>query len=407
MGAALLFAVSAILASPADAESAMRYNVVSFIDQTGPESTLGAQLQVVLGPMVEWWNRTRGAKIGVQLDLKTYDGGSDALRVLSQWVSVRTSDRPIAVLPNHGVHSEALAPRMRQDKVPGIFAVTHPWVWQPNGWQFAIQPTYPEMIAAWLQYYHDHNFKGADPMKVGWLTAPDNIRMVQLQRGLEKWLSSPGVGGKIKIVDVEQIANQPTDLTPQVQKLLDAKVDAMYGGYLPQHVQAVVAAFGKIGARAPFITNAPASIGTILQANPTANLNQMYTSAGFRLPEDLGSDDELADLTKIIDENIGRAKVTGNGMTGIATELLLFAAVERVVKEAGPAGVTPELMYKELSTGCFSAKDLLGLTGDRCYDPSRGGAPKNSQVAIYQFNNGKTSGYGGNWVDIPAMDNPF
>ncbi|WP_382321126.1 hypothetical protein ACFJI0_16230 [Hydrogenophaga sp. UC242_53] len=111
--AALLAGITASAIAPASAQTV--YQIPALSDYSGPF----AAIMPMVGPgregVVNWWNAEVGNKLGVKLELKTYDTRYDTAQTASLWPGVladQAGDRPVARRTRH--LGPAAAPAHRQ-----------------------------------------------------------------------------------------------------------------------------------------------------------------------------------------------------------------------------------------------------------------------------------------------------
>ena len=146
-----VFVLSFVIGGQALAD-VKKYKVPVISDFSGP----WAQLFKVWVPMQKavfaWWNDTEGKKLGVELELKHYDGRYDSSVIASMWPGILSETSPIIALGGGGADVAALQQRLPKDKVPVIYGTaSYGYGWIPDQWIFQARPLYvQEWVAAML-----------------------------------------------------------------------------------------------------------------------------------------------------------------------------------------------------------------------------------------------------------------
>ena len=94
------------------------YKIPVISDFTGGYAYLFKPWVPIQKAVFAWWNDTEGKKIGVNLDLKHYDGRYDPTVIASMWPGILADCKPIMGLGGGGPDIAALQQRFQRTRSP-------------------------------------------------------------------------------------------------------------------------------------------------------------------------------------------------------------------------------------------------------------------------------------------------
>ncbi len=351
--AAGAIALLSLTAQQAQAQSS--YNVSISLDYSGPfaavmDSWYGGQQSVF-----DWWNETRGKKLGVQLNIKTYDMRYDASQVARTWPQILADDHPLVFLGMGTPDLVSLMKRLPADKVPMIMgtAMVAP-LWTANGWHFSFRPTYSQEFAGLFSYLQDR-LPEKRALRIGTVSTQGLAGYVDQVNGVVKLAQT--YPNRFAIAGSQWVDNTPINITSQIRELLAAKPDVIMVGTNTAQVVATLKAIKELGARVPVVTSSHNGLTEVAKALPMADLEGSYSVFGFA-----PSMDPSVNAAKIF-EKYNKTKGTW-GITAAQTSaqaLLATAAIERAIATVGPTKLTGQAVYDALEGPPFGPEHFQGL----------------------------------------------
>lgn len=351
--------IAAASLAPAAAQTV--YQVPALSDYSGPF----AAIMPMVGPgregVVNWWNAEVGAKIGVKLDMKTYDTRYDTAQTASLWPGVLAT-KPLIGLSLGGPDVSALQQRLPTDKVPMILgSAATGFSWRPNQWVMATRPTFVHEFSGFIEWFQKTKAGGTRPVKVAMFTTEASPTFADLGKGINAYAkANPAM---INLVEMVYVEPQPADLTLQLRRVLNAGAELIL---VPTNIQQAVAvkrAMQALGKNVPIaysIHNSPAMLQRLL-----GSISAM--EGDYEVHSGVIATDEDTEVKKFYDMLVAKygMKAPWHSLTtvGMSQALVMVRVVEAAARKHGGDKLTGELLYKILIDTNFSGKDFFGYTG--------------------------------------------
>ncbi|MDP3252281.1 MAG: ABC transporter substrate-binding protein [Hydrogenophaga sp.] len=357
--AALLAGITVSSMAPASAQTV--YQIPALSDYSGPF----AAIMPMLGPgregVVNWWNAEVGAKMGVKLELKTYDTRYDTAQTASLWPGVLAT-KPVIGLSLGGPDTSALQQRLPTDKVPMILgSAATGFGWRPNQWVMATRPTFAHEFTGFIEWFQKNKAGGNRPVKIAMFTTEASPTFADLGKGIIAYTkANPAMATLVEMVYVEP---QPADVTLQLRRVLNAGAELIL---VPTNIQQAVAvkramqALGKNVPVAYSIQNSPAMLQKLV-GSMSAMEGDYEVHAGVIATEE---DTEAKKFYDMLVAKYGM-KAPWHSITtiGINQALVMVRVVEAAAKKHGGDKLTGEMLYNTLIETTFPGKDFYGFTG--------------------------------------------
>jgi branched-chain amino acid transport system substrate-binding protein len=353
-----LVAVLLALAPPAQAQKTL--NVATLADFTGPYADVMKPLIAGRIAALDWWNGEVGAKLGVKLNHKTYDVRYDTAQTASLWPGIKSELNPIAVLGLGGPDVAALQQRLPDDKIPLLMSTAgYAFAWKPGSWVFNPRPTYAHEMAGFLEWYHGKLGKKGR-LKVAVVSSEASPAYVDIHKGLQAYAAQHDT---IEVVEVIVAEVQPTDLSAQVRRVVNAGAEAITISTNTAAVVATKRALQAHGKKVPIVT----SSHNALQASGKAagGLAQMegdYEVYAMALAVESGPS---YDFYKTLRDKYGlKSDWTVLTVQGVEQGLFAARAIENAVRKVGADKVTGAAVREALATQPISSQSTFGFTTD-------------------------------------------
>jgi len=391
-----------LTAGPAFAE-ATKYKVPVISDFSGAYAELFKTWVPVHKAIFAWWNDKVGKELGVELDLKHYDGRYDSTVIASMWPGILADCQPIIALGGGGADVAALQQRLPQDKVPVIYGTaSYGYGWLPNQWLFQVRPTYlQEFMTAFVWYTQQHPEK--KPVKLGIMSAQITAAL-DIVKGIEKYFKdSLEPKGIAKIVATEYVDINPVDVSSQMKKIIDAKADVVIGPVTTAMSTAYIRACQMYGVNIPTIASPHHTIFPYARAMKTYEPfeGHMVVAAHVSITDKTSKTYEFfQDLVK----NYGLDEKFWNvySMMAVNQSILAVRAVEHAAKKFGPTGLTGEKVYEAILAEPFTTEELMGSLPSLYFTKDAPFSTKNLKVMIETVKDGKYVLATPDWVPIPT-----
>ena len=391
--------IAAASMAPAAAETV--YQVPALSDYSGPF----AAIMPMVGPgregVVNWWNAEVGAKLGVKLDLKTYDTRYDTAQTASLWPGVLAT-KPVIGLSLGGPDVSALQQRLPTDKVPMILgSAATGFSWRPNQWVMATRPTFVHEFSGFVEWFQKNKAGGTRPVKVAMFTTEASPTFADLAKGMNAYAkSNPAM---INLVEMVYVEPQPADVTLQLRRVLNAGAELIL---VPTNIQQAVAvkrAMQALGKNVPIaysIHNSPAMLQKLVGGLPAMEGDYEVHSGVIATDEDT----EVKKFYEMLVAKYGM-KAPWHSLTtvGMSQALVMVRVVETAARKHGGDKLTGDLLYKTLIDTNFAGKDFFGYTGgDIDYSVEAPFPTRDPRVNIGQVVGGKLTTVG-RQVPVPKL----
>lgn len=345
-------------ALPAAAQTV--YQVPAMSDFSGPFSSIMPMMAGGREAVATWWNAEVGAKMGVKIEVKSYDTRYDAAQTASLWPGVLAT-RPLVGLSAGGPDTAALQQRLPTDKVVMISgSAANGSGWRPNQWVLTPRPTFVHEIAGFIEWYQKTKTPGR-PVKVAMFTTEASPTFADMGKGIIAYAkANPNV---VTLVEMVYVEPQPADVTLQLRRVLNAGAEVVL---VPSNIQQAVAvkrAMQTLGKNVPIaysLQNSPAMLQKLLG-------NMAAMDGDYEVHAGVIATDEDTEAKKFYDMLVAKygMKAPWHSITtiGINQTLVLVRAVEAAAKKNGGDKLTGEMLYNTLIETHFPAKDFFGFTG--------------------------------------------
>jgi branched-chain amino acid transport system substrate-binding protein len=395
------FVLLSFLSGPATA-AGTKYTIPVIADFSGAYAELFKAWVPMHKAVFPWWNDTVGKGLGVELEVKHYDGRYDQAVITGMWPGILADCKPIIALGGGGADVAALQQRLPQDKVAVIYGTAaYGYGWLPDQWLFQVRPLYTqEWLAALVWYINNHPEKR--PVKLGIMSAQITAAL-DIVKGLEKYfrevLEPQGLG---KIVATEFVDINPVDVSPQMKKIIDAKADIVVGPVTTAMATAYTRACQMYGVNIPTIASPHHTIYPFARAMKTYEPfeGHMVTAAHVSVTETNSPAHKFFTLLK---EKYGLQDPDLNpfNIMSLSQSILAVRAVEHAVKKVGPANLTGQAVYDAMFAEPFTEQELMGVLPDLYFTKDAPFSNKNLKVKIDTVKGGKYVIATPDWVPIP------
>lgn len=350
-----------------------------------------------------WWNDTEGKKLGVQLELKHYDGRYDSSVIASMWPGILAECKPIIALGGGGADVAALQQRLPSDKVPVIYGTaTYGYGWRPNQWLFQVRPLYvQEWLAAMMWYAEQHPEKR--PLRVAFLSC-QIAAALDLVKGVDKYVSDVlEPKGVATVVAKEYTDTNPVDTSSQVKKIVDAKADLVLGVVTPAMSSAYIRACDLYGVNIPTIGSPHHTIWAFGKAMKTYKPFEGHLVVAAHAPV-TDKNCKAYDFYNLLVEKYGLKKDSYNPYTMMALNqsILAVRAVEHAVKKVGAANLTGQAVYDAILSEPFTEEELMCTLPTLQFTKEAPFSTGELKVMIETVKNGEYTLAAPEWIPVPT-----
>lgn len=357
--AAIVAGIAAPFTAPVTAQTV--YQVPALSDYSGPFAAIMPMLGAGREGVVNWWNVEHGAKLGVKLELKTYDTRYDTAQTASLWPGVLAT-KPAIGLALGGPDTAALQQRLPTDKVPMVLgSAANGFGWRPNQWVMATRPTFVHELTGFIDWFQKNKAGGTRPVKVAMFTTEASPTFADMGKGVAAYAkANPAVVSLVEMVYVEP---QPTDVTLQLRRVLNAGAEVVL---VPTNIQQAVAvkrAMQALGKNVPIaysLQNSPAMLQKLV-----GSISAM--EGDYEVHGSVIATEEDTEAKRFYDMLVAKHGLKGpwHSLTtiGISQALVMVRVVEAAAKKNGGDKLTGEMLYNTLIDTTFAAKDFYGFTG--------------------------------------------
>ncbi|WP_082585698.1 ABC transporter substrate-binding protein [Hydrogenophaga sp. Root209] len=357
--AAIVAGIAAPFTAPVTAQTV--YQVPALSDYSGPFAAIMPMLGAGREGVVNWWNVEHGAKLGVKLELKTYDTRYDTAQTASLWPGVLAT-KPVIGLALGGPDTSALQQRLPTDKVPMVLgSAANGFGWRPNQWVMATRPTFVHELTGFIEWFQKNKAGGTRPVKIAMFTTEASPTFADMGKGVIAYTkANPTVATLVEMVYVEP---QPADVTLQLRRVLNAGAEVVL---VPTNIQQAVAvkrAMQALGKNVPIaysLQNSPAMLQKLV-----GSMSAM--EGDYEVHGSVIATDEDTEAKRFYDMLVAKHGLKGpwHSLTtiGINQALVMVRVVEAAAKKNGGDKLTGEMLYNTLIDTTFPAKDFYGFTG--------------------------------------------
>ncbi|MBX3456573.1 ABC transporter substrate-binding protein [Ferrovibrio sp.] len=352
-----------MLAAPAQAQTT--YNIASLADFTGPYADVMKDLNGARHSAVAWWNAEVGKDLGVQLKMKDYDHRYDAAQVASLWPGIKAELNPIIALGVGAPDATALQGRLPADGIPLIMSTAgYGFGWKSDPWVFNPRSTYAHEAAAFLEWYRkQNNVSGA--LKVAVFSSEASPAYVDIAKGLRKYADENKA--TIDLVEIVYTEVQPTDLTTQVNRVLNKGAQVLDVQTNTAAVVAVKRALQALNKKVPIVMSSHNGITASASAiGGIANLEGDYEVYGMAMPTDENTKSRQF-YEKLKSQYGMKGGWTVPTVMGLNQTLVALRAVEAAAKKSGAANVTGRGVREALLSTTITSEQTFEILSDVKY----------------------------------------
>ncbi len=403
LGVLVAACLAVFVSSQAFAAGPTKYKVPVIADFTGGYAELFKSFVPMQKAAFAWWNDTVGKGLGVELELKHYDGRYDPTVIASLWPGALAECSPAIIgLGGGGADVAALQQRLPQDKVPLIYGTaSYGYGWLPDQWLFQVRPTYVQEFLTALQWFIEQNPKKR-PVRVGTI-AVNIAASLDAMKGVQKYVSEVlEPKGLCTIVANEFSELNPVDMSSQVKKMIDAKADLVVGPVTTAMAIAYIRACQTHGVNIPTIASPHHTIWPYARAMKSYEpFDGHMVVAGH-----VSVTDEKSATYKwfqLLTEKYGLNKELWNVMTMMALNqsILAVRAVEHAAKKVGAANLTGQAVYDAMFDAPFTEEELMGSLPTLKFTKDAPFSQYELKVMIETVKNGKYVLAHPSWVPVP------
>jgi len=380
-----LLATVCILSFFPEVGRAADYNVCNALDFTGPLANVGKSLDKGQRVFFQWWNETRGSKLGISLHRKIFDNRYDPSVISSLWPGILASDKPIGYFGMGMADVAALMARVPQDKVPMFGASgSYGMIWVPNMWIFHYRPTYMHELAAFLNWAHKTSIKNR-PLKFANVTTKAGA-FVDMATQVEKFAKETNW---VELVGVEYVDLKPVSIISEMRRLARKNPDFISITSNTAHVLAAIKAQQELGIHIPIVMSTHNGIQMSAQAAGDIKLMEGHYDV-YACDPGIDMNVPGAKIFNEYKKKMGIEENWGLTMCNEGARMALFGrAVERAAAKVGANKITGEAVYQAVFEGPITKEDMLGLTDTLVYSKEAAFPLKNINVRSTTVKNGK------------------
>lgn len=380
-----------------------KYKVPAIADFSGVYAQLIKIWVPVQKAVFAWWNDTEGKKLGVQLDLKYYDGRYDSSVIASMWPGILAECKPIIALGVGGADVAALQQRLPMDKVPVIYGTaSYGYGWLPNQWIFQVRPTYvQEWLAAVVWYAEQHPEKR--PLRVAFLSC-QVAAAIDLYKGVKKYISEVlEPKGVVTMVAEEFCDINPVDVSSQVKKIIDAKADLVLGLVTSAMSSAYIRACDLYGVNIPTVASPHHTIWGFAKAMKTYKPFEGHFVVAAHTPTSDESSKTYG-FSKLLVAKYGlkEGAYNPNTMMALNQSILAVRAVEHTIKRVGAENLTGQAVYDAILAEPFAEEELMFSLPTLQFTKEAPFCTKNLKVMIETVKNGEYTVAVKGWIPVPS-----
>lgn len=393
--------MTVLMSSPARALTTYKVPVIS--DFTGAYAELFKAWIPMQKAVFSWWNETSGKDLGIKLELKHYDSRYDATVVASMWPGILAECKPILALGAGGPDVAALQQRLPKDKVPVYYGTAaYGYAWLPNQWIFQVRPTYLHEMAAALNWYiRQHPEKR--PVRLGQMVA--NITAaINLFDGFDKYVKENLEPKGLCVVAAKEFMDiNPVDVSSQVRKMIEAKVDILVGPITTGLSTAYIRGCQLHGVNIPTIASPHHTIWPFARAMKTYEPFEGHLVVAGHASI-TNKKNQAYQFFQTLSERSGLPEKLWNVMTIMALNqsILAVRAVEHAAKKVGPDNLNGQAVYDAMFEGPFTSDELMGSLPTLNFTKEAPFPLGDLKVIIETVKDGKYVMADPDWVPVPS-----
>ncbi len=397
------FSLAAVGSAAAPAHAQTVYQIPSLSDFSGPFASVMPFFAGSRESVISWWNAEEGAKLGVKLEIKSFDTRYDTAQTASLWPGVLASTKPIIGFSLGGPDTAALQQRLPNDKVPMILgSASNGFAWRPDQWVMSTRPTFVHEITGFVEWFQKTKAGGTRPVKVAMFTTEASPSFADMGKGVIAYAkANPKI---IDLVEMVYVEPQPADVTLQLRRVLNAGAEVVLVPASIQQGVAVKRAMQALGKNVPLMFSAHNALSVL--EKPLGGYAALEGDYEAHASVVTGVDDTEA--RRFYDMLVAKhgLKAPWHAFTGlgIGQALVLVRGVEAAARKAGGDKLSGELLHKTLLETDFPAKAFFGFTGGAVDFSVDAPFPlKDPRINVGQVSGGKLKTVG-TLVPVPKLN---
>lgn len=370
------------------------YVISASADFSGPFADVMPNAMSGITAIADWWNQEVGSQIGVNVQIKIYDMRYDASVIARTWPSILASDRPVMHLGFGSPDLTTLMGRLPNDRVPMLMGTALVGlVWNPDGWHYAIRPTYSHEFAGLLSHLQEE--KG-DVLRFGAISTQTQAGFVDQVNGLRQLAST--YPDRFHMIDTQWAETAPVSLTSAVRTLAAQNPDVIVVGGTTAQVIATAAAMRELGISIPVITSTHNGLTEVAKGVDLNQIEGYYSAFSFAAPAQ-----ENLPIRAIYEAHHTEGEWGLITAQSAAQALLALRVLERAVEAVGPDNVTGEAMRQALLDHVYTEEELLGVLPTLNFD-NTAPFPVGDIVATAEVvRGGEIVPLGTGWIPVPEI----
>jgi branched-chain amino acid transport system substrate-binding protein len=380
VGSVFALAVGLTAAAGHVAAQTQNYTILSLLDYSGPFANRGKPVEQMQRLLVDEFNETRGAKLGIKLDYKPVDTGYDQAKTVQAYERALEDKALVGIVTFGSPNVIALQNRLSQDKVPAVHGGPSYSLMKPGNWVFTPLGDYARYYASAVKW-RLANWKESRPLRIAFVTF-DGSSGRDWAQGLQGLLK----GMNVELVLTEFVSPRALDVSANVSHVIDAKPDLVFLATTDQLQPALLKE---------------------LKANKfdmTKVVNSQHEGLGLLellgVPKDAYEGTYEVTSENYADQTSPAYKIYAGRQAKYSTRwsadtllhfpsmMVLLDAIDRAQTKAGKGRITGEDVFAQMRAGSFDGYGLLGkIQFDIDKDPTQGA----DAVIMLQQKDGKIS----------------
>ncbi|MCC5986354.1 MAG: ABC transporter substrate-binding protein [Pararhodobacter sp.] len=378
----------------ANAAAAQTYVFSASADFSGPFADVMPDAMSGLRATVDWWNATTGEELGVNVDLRIHDMRYDASVIARTWPTILSSENPVMHLGFGSPDLTTLMGRLPNDRVPMLIGTAMVGlVWQPDGWHFAIRPTYSHEFAGLFAHLQEE--KG-DILRIAAISTQNQAGFVDQVNGVRQLAAEHP--DRFVVTGTQWADTSPVSLNAQVRSALADDPDVLLVGGTTAQVIAATNAMDELGRRVPIVMSTHNGLYEVAKGIPLERLEGFYSAFSFAAPGRAELPMRDIYLEHHTDGEWGL--ITAQSA---AQAILALRVLERAIADVGAENVTGQAMYDALLAHEYTEEELMGVLPSLSFDATAP-FPVGDIVATAEVvRNGEIVGLTDDWLPVPPL----
>lgn len=357
--------LAAVFLGTGVSQAQQTYTIASFLDYSGAFASRGKPVEQMQRLLIDWFNDTRAAKVGIKLDYKPYDTGYDPAKSVQAYERAIEDKSVIGSVLFGSPIVIGLQSRLGDDKIPGVNGGPSLGLMKPGNWVFAPLGDYVRYFAAAAKWRLS-TWKESRPLKIAFVTF-DGSSGRDWATGL-----APGIKGlNAEIAVTEYISPRATTVAANVDRVVAADVDLVFLAGTDQ-LQPML--LKELKARNFDMTK------VINSQHEGLSLLEM-----LGVPKDVYEGSYEVTSENYVDTNTPAYKIykereskyqtrwAADTLLHFPSVMVLLDAIERAASKAAGKKISGQDVYNELSSGTFDGYGLLGkIKFNIAVDPTQG-----------------------------------